>query len=203
MCALTAFEPELFMTEEEYLAMEDAAETKHEFVDGHVYDWPGYDYDAEGMVGARRAHNRLQMNFLLAVGPAARAAGCEPFGSDMRLRIRLPHTRRYYYPDAMVLCDQELRAAEGDDEMHVTRPCIVAEVLSQRSVRIDHTEKLLAYQAMTSVQAYLIIHQQQQRVEFYRRGEDATWQAAAMLEPGDTMRLPCIEADLRVADLYA
>ena len=56
-------------------------------------------------------HSRVQFNFVLAVGPAARAAGCVVNGSDMRLRIRLPYTRRYYYPDATVLCDQEIRAA--------------------------------------------------------------------------------------------
>jgi len=40
-----AVEPDWLMTEAEYLAFEEASETKHEFVDGHVYDWPGYDYD--------------------------------------------------------------------------------------------------------------------------------------------------------------
>ena len=43
MSALPAFEPELVMTEGAYLAFEAAADTKHEFVDGHVYDWPGYE----------------------------------------------------------------------------------------------------------------------------------------------------------------
>ena len=37
MSAIPAFEPELVMTEAEYLAFEDASDTKHEFVDGHVY----------------------------------------------------------------------------------------------------------------------------------------------------------------------
>jgi hypothetical protein len=73
MNARPAFEPELVMTEAEYLAFEDAAETKHEFVAGHVYDWPGYDSDAQGMVGARLRHNILQVN--LVTRPAGRRRG--------------------------------------------------------------------------------------------------------------------------------
>src|SRR5260370_37012301 len=95
------------MNEADYLALEEVSETKHEFVDGHVYDWPGYEYDAQGLAGATRLHNLLQVNVLAAVAPDARAAGCQIFGSDMRLRVRLEGpgripTRRYYYPDAMV-----------------------------------------------------------------------------------------------------
>src|ERR687887_1063667 len=133
MSAIPAFEPELIMTEAEYLAFEASSETKHEFVDGHVYDWPGYEYDAQGLAGATRTHNVLQGNVLAGLVLAARAMGCQAYGSDMRLRVGQPRTRRYYYPDAMVLCDRELR--EGDDEMHVTRPCIIVEILSRRSVR--------------------------------------------------------------------
>jgi hypothetical protein len=161
MRAIPAREPELVMTEVEYLAFEDAAETKHEFVDGLVYDWPGYELGPHGHAGATRTHNRLRRNLLLALAPAAAASGCEAFGSDMRLRVRLQRrgrqTTRYYYPDAMVLCDLELRQNEGDDEMHVTRPCVIVEVLSRGSGRIDRGEKLDLYQRLPSAQAYLIV----------------------------------------------
>ena len=79
----------------------------------------------------------------------------------------------------------------------------VVEILSQRSVRIDHTEKLQAYQSMSSVQAYLIVHQQQERVEYHTRDTDDTWQAPVILSASDTVRLPCIDVDLSIAALYA
>ena len=175
MSAIPVFEPELIMSEAEYLAFEDASDTKHEFVDGHVYDWPGYDYDAQGLAGATRTHNQLQVSLLAALVPAASVAGCQVYGSDMRLRVREPLTRRYYYPDAMVLSDHDLQA--GDDDMHVRRPCVIVEIVSRRSARLDHTEKLAVYQALPSVQAYLIVHQYRRRVERHWRdvGSDA-WQ---------------------------
>lgn len=205
MNALPASEPELFMTEAEYLAFEHAADTKHEFVDGHVYDWPGYDFDAHGLAGATRTHNRLQGGILAALVPAARAVGCEAYGSDMRLRVRLQRrgreTRRYYYPDAMVLCDQELRAEKGDDELHVTRPCVIIEILSRGSVRIDQTEKLEIYQGLPSVQAYLIVHQHQRRVERYWRDADGSWHAETLTS--GSVPIPCINIDLPLDTTYA
>jgi hypothetical protein len=105
MSAIPAFEPERFMTEAEYLAFEDGSQTRHDFVDGRVYDWPGCEYDAQGVAGATRAHNPLQMRLVRVLGPAADASGCEVFGSDLRLRVRLQRhgcsTSRYYDPDAM------------------------------------------------------------------------------------------------------
>jgi Uma2 family endonuclease len=205
MSALPAAEPELCMTEAESLAFEDAAEAKHEYVDGHVYDWPGYDFDAEGLPGATRTHNRLQRRLLQLLGPPADAAGCEAYGSDMRLRVRLQlrgrQTRRYYYPDAMVLCDQELREEEGDDEMHVTRPCVIIEILSRRSVRIDQTEKLEICQSLPSVQAYLVVHQQQRRVERHWRGASGTWQVEPVTS--GSVPIPCIGFELPLDALYA
>ena len=107
MSAIPASEPELVMTEAEYLAFEEASDTKHEFVDGYVYDWPGYDYDAEGLAGTRLRQNRLQVNLLINLAAPAAAAGCQVVGSDLRLCVRLLRrgrtTHRYYYPDAMVL----------------------------------------------------------------------------------------------------
>src|SRR5918912_988016 len=200
MSALPVSEPELLMSEAEYLAFEDAAETKHEFVDGHVYDWPGYDFDAQGLAGATRTHNRLQRRLLQSLGPPADAAGCEAFGSDMRLLVRLRRrgrqTRRYYYPDVMVLRDHE-----GDDEMHVTRPCVIVEILSQRSVRIDQTEKLEIYQGLPSVQAYLIVHQRQRRVERHWRDADGNWQAETITS--GSVPIPCIGFDLALDAVYA
>jgi Uma2 family endonuclease len=200
MSAVPVFDPDLVMTEAEYLAFEDAAKTKHEFVDGHVYDWPGYDYDVQGQAGATRTHNQLQVNVLAGLASAALAAGCQAYGSDMRLRVRGPRTRRYYYPDAAVLRDHDL--GEGDDEMHITRPCVLVEILSRGSTRIDHTEKLQVYQSLPSVRAYLIVHQGQQRIERHWRADgDEAWQAEVITS--GSVPIPCIGLELTLDVIYA
>jgi Uma2 family endonuclease len=71
----------------------------------------------------------------------------------------------------MVICEQELREEEGDDEMHVTRPCVVIEILSRGSARVDQTEKLEIYQGLPSAEAYLVVYQQ--------RCAERHWQGSA------------------------
>ena len=100
MSALPASESEL-MTEADYLAFEDASETKHEFVDGHVYDWPGYEYDAQGLAGASRAHNRLQTRLVRftrkAHFPFFRTI--EEFDFHRQPVLRKSHLGSYLEPD--------------------------------------------------------------------------------------------------------
>jgi len=203
MSATPAFEPELVMTEADYLAFEDASDTKHEFVDGHVYDWPGYEYDAEGLAGTRLRHNRLQINLVTNLAPPAAAAGCQVVASDLRLHVALRRrgreTRRYYYPDAMVLCDAS--DLSDDEASSVSRPCVVFEVLSGRSGRIDHTEKLEIYQSIPSVQAYLIVHQHERRVERHWRDADGTWRMEVIAR--GSVPIPCIGFDLALDAIYA
>ena len=203
MSATPAFEPELVMTEADYLAFEDASDTKHEFVDGHVYDWPGYEYDAEGLAGTRLRHNRLQINLVTNLAAPAAAAGCQVVASDLRLHVALQRrgreTRRYYYPDAMVLCDAS--DLSDDEASSVSRPCVVFEVLSGRSGRIDHTEKLEIYQSIPSVQAYLIVHQHERRVERHWRDADGTWRMEVIAR--GSVPIPCVGLDLALDAIYA
>jgi Uma2 family endonuclease len=71
-------------------------------------------------------------------------------------------------------------------------------VLSESTARIDRREKLLAYQTLPSLQAYLLVEQDTQRMELYRRDND--WQVE-YFEDG-TIPLDCLDMDLPVADVY-
>ena len=94
MATLTA-EREL-VSVEDYLKKEARSEVKHEYLAGMVY----------AMAGASEAHNVIAMNLYTALGNRLRGKICQPFGSDMKLKL---HPLRgdicCYYPDAMVACD--------------------------------------------------------------------------------------------------
>jgi Uma2 family endonuclease len=64
------------MTEAEYLALERASETKHEFIGGEVY----------AMTGASRRHNLIVAGGLGALLPQLRDRDCELYPSDMKVR---------------------------------------------------------------------------------------------------------------------
>lgn len=139
---------------EDYLAGELVSDIKHEYRGGYVY----------AMSGAKTQHNRIAMSVSLCLGSQLRGKKCEPFNSDMKVRVEVVGQTRFYYPDAMVVCDPN---PAGDS--YQERPVVIAEVLSDSTRRIDLGEKQDAYLSIPTLQAYLLIEQDQPRVVVQRR----------------------------------
>jgi len=72
-----ASNPVTKVTEEQYLALDRAAEIRSEFLDGEMF----------AMAGASLEHLRLQQNISSGLDLVLRGKGCEVFGSDMRVRV--------------------------------------------------------------------------------------------------------------------
>ncbi|MBS0610003.1 MAG: Uma2 family endonuclease [Proteobacteria bacterium] len=181
MPALSA--PKHFISEQEYLDGEWRSELRHEYIDGQVY----------AMTGASRAHGLIVNALAYALTPAARRKGCQLFTSDMKLRLEMGGKTVFYYPDLLLCCDPQ------DREPYFSRsPCLIVEVLSESTARIDRREKLLAYQSLPSLQAYLLVEQDAQRVELYRRAND--WRVE--YHDAGEVWLDCLELALPLADVY-
>ncbi len=168
---------------DDYLAGELQAEQRHEYIDGQVY----------AMTGASRRHGLIVNALVYAMTPAARRKGCQLFSSDMKLRLEISGKTLFYYPDLLLSCDPQDR-----DPYFSRSPCTLVEVLSESTARIDRREKLLAYQTLPSLRTYLLVEQDTQRVELYRRSKD--WQVE-YFEDGE-IPLECLDVALPVADIY-
>ena len=168
---------------DDYLAGELQAEQRHEYIAGQVY----------AVTGASERHGLIVNALAYAMTPAARRKGCQLFSSDMKLRLEISGKTLFYYPDLLLSCDPQDRAP-----YFRRSPCILIEVLSESTARIDRREKLLAYQTLPSLRAYLLVEQDTQRVELYRR--DNNWQVE-YFEGGD-IPLDCLDMALPVADVY-
>ncbi|MGB3394782.1 MAG: Uma2 family endonuclease [Stenotrophomonas sp.] len=172
-----------FISVEDYLAGEADGEQRHDYIDGQVY----------AMTGASDRHGLIVNAMAFALTPAARRKGCQLFTSDMKVRVDIAGKTSFYYPDLLLSCDPQ------DRETYCrTAPCLLVEVLSASTARIDRREKLLAYQTLPSLQGYLIVEQDSQRVELYRR--DNGWRMEEY-EQGEVM-LPCLDMTLPLADIY-
>ena len=91
------------LTEEQYLELERAAETKSEFHDGRMY----------AMAGGSLNHSLLSAK-IAALLDRQLAAGCRVLSSD--LRIKASAAGLYTYPDCSVVCDfvgRVVRAGAG------------------------------------------------------------------------------------------
>jgi Uma2 family endonuclease len=180
MSAGTRAQPSMSVAE--YLAFEAQSPTKHEYAAGQVF----------AMAGASARHNLISGNIFAALRSATRQSNCAVFFADMRIQIN----EVIYYPDLMVCCDPNDR-----DTYLKTRPCLVVEVLSDSTERIDRGEKLYNYQRIPTLEGYLLVSQDQLRVDLYRR-VDGVWQFTTCNQWEDHIALPCPEATLALSEIY-
>lgn len=166
--------------------MDAASEVRLEFVNGEVY----------AMAGGTDNHNRISVNVLGELHQALKGKPCEPFAVDMKLRIEFGMDEIGYYPDVMVVCDP------GDrNKLHRTSPKIIFEVLSKSTRRIDMREKLLAYQAIPSLEVYVMIEQSFMRAMIHRRSNN--WWPEIIEGNDAAITLDEIGVKLSFADVYA
>lgn len=83
------------MSISDYLAGEEVSDVKHEFLGGVMH----------AMAGATNRHNTISLNTLVSLGTQLAGKSCQPFNSDTKIRVIYADHTRFYYPDAMVVCD--------------------------------------------------------------------------------------------------
>ncbi|MFC1642998.1 Uma2 family endonuclease [Myxococcota bacterium] len=175
------------MTYDEYLELERTASTKHEYVNGHVY----------AMAGGTPEHARLQGRVIHLLTVASQGRPCAPFSSA--LRVRIAETGRSTYPDVTVVCGR-VRTAPDDPEA-VTNPRVIVEVLSPTTEADDRGDKWAHYQRLESLPEYVLVSQDTQRVEVFRR-EAARWTYETVGADGELV-LPSLGVSLSLRELYA
>ena len=175
------------MSEADYLAGELQSDVKHEFVGGIVY----------AMAGAKNRHNRIAGNTFGLLYQHLRGSPCEVFNSDTKTRIKMRDETRYYYPDAMVVCD-----SNDDDDTFQDRPVVIVEVASDSTRRIDEGEKKDAYLTIPSLSTCLIIDQEEPTAIAWHRRPDAGFERVVYEGDEAVVPLPEIDSELALAAAF-
>jgi Uma2 family endonuclease len=177
-----------FLTPEEYLKRERRAPYKSEYYFGEVFS----------MAGAKRAHNRISVNTLVALSRQLKGKPCEAYGSDMR--VQTTSQGLYAYPDVSVVCGEQLFRDDHQDTL--LNPAVIIEVLSPATETYDRGKKFEQYRRVTSLRSYILIAQDRPRVEQFSRREDGQWlyQDASGLD--GAMRVEAIGCTLSLAEVY-
>ncbi len=176
-----------FISIPEYLAGEEISGVKHEYLGGTVH----------AMAGATNRHNSIATSALLSLGTQLRGKSCQPFNSDTKIRIEFPDHTRFYYPDAMVVCDSNSGADHFQD-----RPVVIVEVLSDSTRRADLGEKRDAYLTISSLKALIFVEPDLVAAIVHRRKPGGGFAIEEYAEINAILPLPEIEADLPLKDLY-
>ena len=174
----------LNLTVSEYLQLELESEIRHEYVVGEVY----------AMVGASKNHNRIVANIYVRLHQHLKGGGCEAFFSDMKVKIE--DLDIFYYPDISVTCD-----SKDQEKYFLKYPCLLVEVLSAATKRVDKHEKLVNYLEIQSLQEYVIVSQDRVKVEVYRKDENGNWNATVLGET-DVLSLESVGLTMSMGEVY-
>jgi Uma2 family endonuclease len=184
MCAL----PRHRLTPEEYLAMERHAPTKSEYLRGEVY----------ALAGASRQHVMIMTNTIVALATRLKGRPCAVFGSD--LRVKVPLTGLYTYPDVSVVCGEaQFEDREQDNLLH---PTVIVEILSDSTERYDRGDKFAHYRRLESLTDYILISQHRPLVEHFARQPEDSWLLKAYEGIEAIAAIPSIGCELPLADVY-
>lgn len=184
---MTALQHPSLISIPDYLAGEEAGEIKHEYLGGTVH----------AMAGATNQHNSISLNCLLSLGNQLRGKPCRPFNSDTKVRIEFPDHTRFYYPDAMVVCQQNPSEDHFQDQ-----PVVIVEVLSPSTRRADLGEKRDAYFTIPTLKVLLCVESTSPYVIVYRRSPGSGFVMEDYKGLDSVISLPEIETSLPLSEIY-
>ncbi len=183
-----AINPQTKLTPAEYLAFERAqTDAKHEYVDGEIL----------AMAGASHEHNRIVSNVMGMLYNQLRGRPCDHYGGDMRVKI--PATGLYTYPDITALCDEPQFEDEEVDTL--LNPSVIIEVLSDTTEAYDRGAKFDHYRSIESLQVYVLIAQDKPQIELFQRQAN-NWLLSVAKGLEASVRLETIDCELRLSDVY-
>lgn len=184
MSALT--QPRL--TPQEYLDWERLQETRHEYVNGEIH----------AMTGASRKHNLVCLSFASVLYTRMRGKPYEVYGSTMRVKVDA--TGMYTYPDIVVAGGQPQFEDQCVDTL--LNPLLIVEVLSDLTESYDRGAKFLHYRKLPSLREYLLVAQNECRVEHYLRQDENRWLLGEYSSPDDTVALVSLDCTVPLGELY-
>lgn len=180
--------PKTYLTPEDYLSLERAAETKSEYFDGEMFL----------MTGASRKHNLIATNAVRELSQQLKGRACEVYSSDMRVKI--PAAGLYTYPDVVVVCGEP--QFEDDYVDTLLNPTLIVEGLSKSTASYDRGNKFSYYRTLPSLAEYLLIAQGEYMAEHQVKQPDGKWLLADIRGIESIVELPSIRCALALSEVY-
>ena len=178
-----ASHPKYYFSVAEYTAVLKAGRAPLEYWDGEIVL----------MSGGTPKHARIASNVQNALAVALHGSDCQMYGEGAPVHV--PALPPFRMPDASVICGApEWITVDGIGVL--VNPVVIVEVESPSSKRVDHKEKLEAYQAIPSLRDYLIVSQDAYRITHWRGS------VVVVNSIRSSVQLASINCELRMADIY-
>ncbi len=181
----------------QYLAIERAAQERHDYLDGEI----------RAMAGESSAHGDISANLVIILGNQVRGTPCRVRTKDTKVCsgpiLSAGETTRglFSYPDVLVIC--------GTPEYHdalrdvVVNPKVIVEVLAESTEAFDRGEKFTRLQTWNpTLTDYLLVSQDRPQLEHYTRQEDGSWSYRLTIGLDASIVIASISCTLKLAEVY-
>ena len=175
-------------TIEEYQNMERRSATKSEFFDGKVL----------ATAASNRVNNLIATNTTIAIGSRLQGQKCEIYVNDMRVQLDAKHIS---YPDVVIVSG--VPAFYDNQFDTLLNPTVAFEIFSKSTSFQDKTKKLECYLAMDSIREYLLIKEDEMRVEHYFKQNPKQWIYRIYDTREDVISIESINCKISLAEIYA
>lgn len=180
---------ETLSTPEDYLIFEREADTRHEFLDGEIYQ----------MAGESLPHSRICVNLSGEVRNQLKGKRCEALSPNMK--VRTSTASLFSYPDLTIVC--------GEPKFHdvkkdvLTNPQVIFEVLSPSTAEYDRTTKFQRYRmGNETLTDYILVSQDKPFVEHFFKQADGKWLYQSYGAIEDVLKIEIVDCELSLLEIY-
>ena len=150
-------------TEEEYLEMERASLTKHEYYRGEIF----------AMSGASDEHVIISKNLYDELAYKTRGKPCQPYGSG-DMRVYIPENTLYTYPDISIFCG-DIKSKSKDKDNFIG-PAVLIEILSPSTRKYDRGDKFKLYKDIPTFKEYVLVDSEAVGIDVWRLDAQNCWE---------------------------
>jgi Uma2 family endonuclease len=172
---------------EEYLALDRAAERRSEYHDGEIFP----------VEAATWEHARVSANAVRRLSERLDAKTCHVADASIRIQVA---PKKFVYPDLVVVGGSPVFTDKVRDT--IINPKVIAEVLSPSTAGYDYGPKFTLYRRLPSFEEYLLIAQDEPRIEVFRKTPDSRWILTTYEGLESIVRVESLEIDLPLAEIY-
>jgi Uma2 family endonuclease len=174
----------------EYLKREERSEELHEYENGIITKLPM----------AKGPHNEIVGNITTSLKIAIKSHGKKYRVFTGQQLIYLPKLNISRYPDVLTVA--ETPQYFDQNEVLLTNPIVIVEVLSNGTKAYDRTGKFHEYQTSDTFQEYVLINQDECLVEVRYRDQPNVWISTFYKNLDESIHLKSLDLHLALTDIY-
>jgi Uma2 family endonuclease len=182
---------------DEYFKLAAESVEKLEYRGNRVFPLRG---ELVAMAGGTEYHGLIAANVGGAMWSRLRGKQCRFYASDFRVGVRNYPT--FTYTDGHVICGPTQLDDRDPTKQTALNPTLIVEVLSPSTEAYDRGAKFKRYMHAESLQEYVLVSQEEPRVEVFFRQPGGTWLLTPYSGLDATARLRSIDVELPLAEVF-